>query len=273
MQEGQRWEAAASPAASRGVVVAAGTPAHTKGSWITLLASTAFDSTGVLLNIITGAVGPKDWLVDIAVGAAGSEQVWIPNLIVSSIGTIAYWPLLMPVGVPADTRISARAQCTTANAQADILVCLMNQSFLPSAPLSRVTAYGANTADSGGTEIDPGTTINTKGAWVELDPAIAHDMNGLVIGIGNQNVAKAGGGNFLYDIGVGAAGSEVVIFANQEARTTTPPASGTTAAHTPMFGPTVPVSVPSGVRLAARGACSHNTATDRLMDLVVYGID
>jgi hypothetical protein len=272
MIEGQRYASSGSPSASRGTAIASST--GSKGSWVQLIASVLFDSQALMLNLQTQAAGPKDWLVDIGVGGAGSEVVLIPNLLVTAVGSVNYWPLFVPVGVPAGTRLAARAQSLTGGSL-NVMATLMAQSFLPSAPLQRVTDYGTDLAGTGGVEVDPGGTVNTKGAWSELSAATTNAMRALFVGIGNQGSVNRLGANFLFDIGVGAAGSEVVLWPDLQARTSTPPVSGVTPSHTPMFGPTVPVSVPAGVRLAARAACSINTDTnqERRMDVIAYGID
>jgi hypothetical protein len=95
--------------------------ANTKGSFAQLIASTARDYMGLFLvfdnNGISGTPsGTTHFLVDLAIGAAASEKVIIPNVQAywQFANTVEYKPA-GPIGpywipIPAGTRISARCQ-------------------------------------------------------------------------------------------------------------------------------------------------------------------
>lgn len=109
-------------ASSHGTVVDPGATANTKGAWAQLTASTTADIHGLLIGIdsagVTGSVGTRNtMLLDIGIGASGSEQVLIPNLILihqQNAGAInSTWPdyfQMIPVQIPSGTRIAARCQ-------------------------------------------------------------------------------------------------------------------------------------------------------------------
>lgn len=84
---------------------------NTKGSYAQLTAS---------CNEIRWAVlqlrpnSNNYYLIDIAVGGAGSEQVIVPNLHVRGASGRSF-PIGFPLSVPAGSRISARCQCNTAS--------------------------------------------------------------------------------------------------------------------------------------------------------------
>ncbi len=80
-----------------------------------LIASTAKDYAGFLAGIDTNQADQTDtYLIDVAVGGAGSENVIIPNLSLKSAGAagLSPEPNTGPfyIAVPAGTRIAARLQ-------------------------------------------------------------------------------------------------------------------------------------------------------------------
>ena len=77
---GQRIEAAGIDSGnSRGSVVTAGGSAHTKGSYVQLIASTADESFGLVITA-GWASATMIYAVDIAIGGSGSEQIIVPDL-------------------------------------------------------------------------------------------------------------------------------------------------------------------------------------------------
>jgi hypothetical protein len=267
--EGQRFEKAGLDTAnSRGAAVTANAAAHTKGNYAQLIAATAFAVRGIIVELNLPSAG-TDYLVDIAIGAAASEVVIAENLYsgtgtgTASRGSFYY----LPIAIPAGTRIAARLQATTGAAALRVSVLLLSQGFLPSQPLSIVTTYGVDTSDSGGVQVDPGATINTKGAYSEIVASTSRAIRVLNVAFGNQVNTARTNCNWITDLAVGAAGSEQILIpdicshADANADAVCPMASG------PYF-----CNIPAGTRLAARSACLINDATDRLFDLIIYGV-
>jgi hypothetical protein len=149
-----------------------------------------------------------------------------------------------------------------------VQVTVVYGSMLTAPPLTRVTDYGTNTADSGAVSVDPGATINTKGSWTQIVASTTNPIRMLMVGIGNGANATRTAYDWLLDIGIGGSGSEVVILADQhlEAHTSDDLMSPT------FIGP-FPCNIPAGTRIAARSQCSGNDAADRLCDVQIYGID
>ena len=146
--------------AELGTSVAAGGSPHTKNTtYTTLVATTSYASYGILVgvgNVGTTASTNTRTLVDIAIGAAASEQVIIPNLMAGQVGAsnsasigpqYYYFPIVIPAGV----RISATSQSLAAADTVHVTVHLFQHQVPGKWYGSRVTAYGANTADSTGT--------------------------------------------------------------------------------------------------------------------------
>jgi len=249
-------------------VITASATANTKGSYTQIVASTAFDSTWMML-IVRGFGTSRGFLLDLAIGAAASEKVIISNLLLGSSGNGClpgtYGPF--PISIPAGTRIAARLQSTTGSSTAQIEVVLGASGFADDAPLGIVTTYGADTSDSGGTQVDPGGTINTKGTWSEITSSTSREIKALCIAIGNQSNSAPGNASWLFDIGIGAGGSEKVVLADLYLVTTS-----SFAAQLIPNAFAFPISIPSGTRLSARAQCVINDATDRLFDVALYGV-
>lgn len=257
-------EGGGTAATSNGIIVTGNAVANTKGDYAELIAATDTASDWLLLMLGRGSA-TAEFLIDISTGAAASEVVLISNLQISTGGTINPVPVLIPIYINAGTRISARCQSTTAggffSATAHVITSKSPQHF------GRVaTTYGAATADSGGTSIDPGAVALTKGSYVQLTASTTSKIEWLVISFGNQaNTARTSCG-WLVDIATGAGGSEVVkvpnihIGSHSQSDTVDPVCL------------CLPVSIPAGTRIAVRAECSTNDATDRLIDVTLVGI-
>lgn len=116
--------------APAGVLIdASGGAADAKSAYAQITASTAHDLSGFILGFDTqnylptpggGASDNQTILVDVAVGASGSENVIVPNLSIAKVynddGTnqvaslLPQFTPLIPLPIPAGSRIAARAQ-------------------------------------------------------------------------------------------------------------------------------------------------------------------
>jgi hypothetical protein len=263
---GQRVEAGAvDTTVSSGTLLTGGT-ANVKGSYVELIASTAFHASWMLVSFSRTVSSSAEFLLDIAVGAAASEQVIVNNLYASGLSSL-YFNYMFPVSIPPGTRISARIQ-DGASGTGRVNVALIGNSLLPSASYGRLTTYGANTADSGGVSIDPGGTLNTKGAYSEIVASTTNRIRGLIIAIGAQGNNARTDALWLFDVAIGAAGSEQIIISDL-------PISCVAAgdAVSPGVFPIIPISIPEGTRVAVRAQCSIIDAADRLFDVILYGVD
>jgi hypothetical protein len=97
---------------SRGTAVTGGA-ANTKGSYAQLVGSTAAIMTAAVLCIGTGSVSNSDIALDLAIGAAGSEVVAVPNIFTNAIAggaalAMTQKILLLPLSIPSGTRVAAR---------------------------------------------------------------------------------------------------------------------------------------------------------------------
>lgn len=267
--EGHRIAAYTPGASSSPPALTAGTPAHTKGAYATLIASTPFDAEGIFFNPGGGGANLK-LLLDLAIGAAGSEQVIVPDILwhtgASDTGGSAW--IYIPIAIPAGTRLAARCQSQTAGAQVTAGIYVVGAGWLQGAPLGVVDAYGVDAAATNGTRIDPGATANTKGAYTQIVASTTRHYRYLLVGIGYRLATLAADQNWLLDVAIGAAAAEQVIIPDLFWRGT---AVTDSFPGPQVYGP-FPVDIPAGTRLAARAQSSNNTAGQREFDVALYGI-
>lgn len=123
----------------------------------------------VNINSCNSSGGNKPTLVDIGIGAAGSETILIPNLSAGGSGGLTitggfeYW---FPIYIKSGTRIAANArQNSTSGTNPYVWITLFGAPSCPSAIKvgSYVTSFGADTTVSGATSLTSGTT--NEGAW------------------------------------------------------------------------------------------------------------
>lgn len=115
-----------------GTAIDPGGTANTKGSYSQLTASTSYDLLGFILGYdtqaqTTGSTSTFQVLLDIAVGAGGSEIVILPNIPLTicksttRLFNISPWKTaFLPIAIPAGTRIAARAQASVNTATARV---------------------------------------------------------------------------------------------------------------------------------------------------------
>ena len=241
--------------------------ANDKGGYTELIASTAAHASGIFVNLVNNE--EADFLTDIAVGAASSEQDIFSNLGAGSKKQMQNFIYHFPVAIPAGTRLSARTQNSDATAEkCGVQVKLYSNPFPNSSSLGRVTTYGANEGDSGGVSVDPGADIDVKGAYSEIVASTANETKLLLMYLGTQTNFSRSSGAFSFDVAIGAATSEQIIIPDIHARTS----SGLDQPHLSVYGP-FPINIPSGSRIAVRSQSTLNDAADRLLDVILYGVD
>ncbi len=147
-----------------GTSVAASGSIHTKGSYVQLIAATTYDSYGFFLYISNtlSAGADTSQLLDVAIGAAASEVVILPNFLCGcrNGGAAARMNgFFIPIFIPRGARIAARIQALIS---ADTLHIVVQPNYGRSGPYRNIytgcDAYGVDTADSGGTAHTPGNS-------------------------------------------------------------------------------------------------------------------
>lgn len=237
------------------------------GAWVELTPSTPFGSQAVMVQI--GGVtdgGQNSILVDIGVGPGGSEIVIIPNLL------LYHRRNSVPIGVsftanlyiPPSVRVAARAKANDAT-DVEVGVTLFSGSFLSGPWAQGCITIGANTANGLGTLIDPGAVANTKGAWSELTPSLTRQLNQPSVFIGGSLSGGLALESWLVDVGIGAGGSERVIIPDLYVQS-----GGTSDDFSPKLF-SMPVTIPEGVRVAARAQSTETNGADRVIAMTITG--
>lgn len=187
------------------VTITASATAHTKGSWSQIIASTTAQTTMINFAVISVNVSTADsaTLLDIGVGAAGSETVIVPNIAIGGCSTAVF---RIPVKIASGSRIAARIQGVRASQTAAInardfqCVNATDAALIPTA----VDVLGTSTATSTGTAMS-----GASGTWVEIVSSTSQPYIAFVIAPSTSDTDTASQGDAVYEIGVGASGSEV----------------------------------------------------------------
>lgn len=250
------------------VAVTAGS-ANVKGSWAEITAATTDDINGFYLDICSDTITViSDYLMDIGIGSAGNEEIIIPDILYSiglSLDLDFILKISFPIQIPAGTRIAARVQSTTGSNVARVSIAAMPHFLTAPIVGQEVFTIGAASADSGGIQVDPGGTANTKGSYVEMTSSTSEDFRAIMILQGQQANTNQRVNRVFFDVAVGASSSEEIILPDIVTRV---------LALEVIDGlrDFIPVYIPAGTRLAIRAQSSDNNATDRLIDYVIYGL-
>ena len=267
--EGARIKTEGADAAnSRGTGVTASATLNTKGAYTQLTASLSQDADGLVLNVLQAGSTNCSYLLDLAIGTAGSEQIIVPDLLASTGsgggGVVMGGSVYLPIPTRAGQRLAARCQASTASAVLRVLAHTVKYGLGNAAELGRIVSIGTAAATSRGTSIDPGASAGAKGAWTQLTASSPIPARGVIVMLGNQNNSARTNCTWLVDIGIGAAGSETVLMPDMLF-------AGSAGADTigPCYWPLTAVAIPAGTRIAARASCSITDATDRLFDIAL----
>ena len=237
--------------------------ANTKGSWVTVIASTSKEANRLAVSAGFGTVF-RDCLFDIGIGSAGNEVIVINNIPVSEFSDENPIWLDFPVSIPSGSRIAVRQQATNTSGSFRVVA----HPYWGDVPRGThgIYTYGADTSASRGTQIDPGGTGNVKGSWTQITSSTSVNHSMLWVAIAGAGVSRFTM-KFQLDIGVGAASSESVLIPDLELYTY----SVTDAFNPTYFGP-FPVQIPAGTRLAGRALNDANASgTGRIIDVILFG--
>lgn len=233
---------------------------NTKAAWTEISASTAYAMQGFWVQLYAASGAASNALIDIGIGAAGSEIVVVPNLMWKRSASSSSAPLTayMPISIPAGTRVAARSQGSNATTTVSLgMICKVATSQSANGYAKGVN-HGAVTADSTGTTLTAGTA-NTKGSYVELVASTAERCNGLLVCV----MPNATGTVHSVDIAVGAAASEVIVIPDFFSRCV-----GNTTEEGGNYA-FIDISIPAGTRISARTQSSTASAT---CELVLIGV-
>jgi hypothetical protein len=264
----------ATPAASTyGTTLTAGSTAHTLGSTVELLSAAAVTSDvyGVLICMNGGqfATQARDFLLNIVTDPAGGTA-WgtvIPNLLATSPGTIGsatsaartvgvwyYFPLFIKAG----SSIGGNCQSAAAN----VLGVAITVFGRPSRPEMMnvgqyVTAFGANTATSGGTA--------ASATYAQMGANLTRPHWWWQVGYGCTDATQTGA-MLMVDLARGTATTKDVIFENFILSSSVDETLGIPTPMRPDYYCEVPTG--QGIYAKLRSSATLDTGTT----LVAYGL-
>lgn len=241
---------------------------NVKGAYAQVAAATGFSYSSITLCMYGTGGGGDCYLVDIAIGPSGAEQVIVPNVLLDSMRGIPHGQvsITLPVAIPAGVRIAARVQEVTGgtrNVQLSVIGRAGGFNASPSAAGDVVT-YGANTATTNGVLIDQGSVVNVFGSWAEMTPATTRAHNVLAIVLGTNQTSTASSAEFNLQLAIGDSGAELVV---AEWRTVLN--GGVTRFGVNVFD--IAASMPAGTRLSLRSKATLAGSTDRVMTAIIIG--
>lgn len=224
--------------------VTSDTSADSDGSYVSLISSTTRAYKWMIVSCLTEAKN-VDGLLDISVGASGSEVVFLSDRLVSSgnhtfprkMSQIFYYPVDVASGV----EIRARIQDTSSSG-IGWGVKVMFSNVLP--PLGTPNLMDSSNIIS----VSSASGSDTYGSYVNMITSLAHDTKWLLIGVGTTNAQSA---VFTMEFGIGVGNpptgtDEIAEFGNQHAAD-----SGGQGSHTSR-SMLVPCNFSSGDQLQIR---------------------
>lgn len=175
VQYSKSW-ASGRPAATTGLTVTAGTAIHTLGVIGELFTSTLHDTHWVRVSVArtTTAATQTDGLINIMVGAGGSEKVIIPSLVSGWAGGLIdhnnnIRTFEFPLYIPAGSRISAQGQALISADTTQVTMELWGGGLEANWAGTQVECVGVNTAASQGVSVTPGTV--SDGTFTDIGTA------------------------------------------------------------------------------------------------------
>jgi hypothetical protein len=238
-----------------------GSTTNAKSAWQQMIASTSATSAVMLILPQGLAVASTDTsaLIDIGVGASGSESVIVPNVACGGYTTTS-WPIYVPIRVPSGSRVSFRAQSVQATKAVQCRVHLLSALNGDRLPTS-VDTIGTSTATSTGVALS-----GSSGTYVEVTSATTRDYQALCV-VPSSSATAGNNGGWRLQLGVGAAGSEVEIGACHVEQTGNPFVQ-TSGMYQPQWN-VFSQFIPTGTRVAIK----HNiTSNPGRLSVCVIGV-
>ncbi len=182
---------------------------NTKGAWSQVTASLPHDAYGFWLTMAGTATSATstDMLLDIGIGAGGSEVVLVPNLLAGWLGSPTQGPrtLFIPIFIPKGTRVAIRNQGVIAS---DTVDCMFH--FVSGNPSMRgnlfsgCDAYGVNSSGaSAGTAHTPGNT-GAESTWGNLGSTASKSYGAILPLIQVGTVTTLTAIAYHWELGIGS---------------------------------------------------------------------
>jgi hypothetical protein len=197
-------------AGSAGITLTPSATFYTNSGWSTVIAST---SNAIVLVGVYISDGPASMQVDIGTGGAGSEVVVGTVMKTSPQDRTYYFPIPID-NVGSGVRVAARIRGEAATA-ARVRVVYYDGTGLPGFTATVNACLVLPVVTPGGAFVDvPTNGVWTNGAWTTLvaSSSNAYAITGIAAWMSSLSV------EYEVDLGVGGAGSEVVIATHRATR-------------------------------------------------------
>lgn len=260
---GGNWQSnlSATPSTSApGTNVTASGSTHTKGSYSQLISATTYDWHGFWLYAINTATSAAatDVLLDVAIGAAASEQIILPNWMVGWSPAVTLGPrrMFVRIFIPRGTRVAARCQALIASDVVNVLVfgCPGN-SGLPGPLFSGCDAYGIDAATSSGTSHTAGNS-GAESTDANVGGTTSRPYGAVMLGVASQSTTTTAIG-YHWELTIGGTTHAEWYTCNTTGEVVAGPFP-----ETP-----IGVSIPSGTQLQIQGEAS---GTAQAQDVAFY---
>jgi hypothetical protein len=234
------------------VTVTADNSAHTKGAYAEVIPSSSSDSSLLFVQVgsMSASATNTATLLDLATGASGSETVIAENIAVGGAappGAFAGSVFGFPYKLPSGTRISARIQSVVTGGKTGTVQCITIDAGDYAAAPTSVDIIGGNTANSEGISFS-----GANGTWVEAIASTSRAYRAVALVL-SMHTDTASTFTSVYEVGVGAAGSEV-SFGSLRHGFDAAERSTTVAPFNYLFGR----NIPAGSRLAVKHGVNTN---------------
>jgi hypothetical protein len=248
--------------------VTSGATAFGKGAWTEVVSATTADTQWFYFQMVKFAGEAVSVAIDIGIGASGSEIALASNLLAAGADRYLIHYVL-PLSIKSGSRIAIRTASDLTSYSSFYKAGAFNDSaFSGMGGVSAIDTYGFVSASGHGTAVDPGATANTKGAYAQIVSSTTSALDGFMLAFDClSRTTGTADSDYLFDIAIGASGSERVVLPNIWCGQTD---SGTTTwlKNTQYF----PIQIPAGSRIAARAQSGYTTAADRSLGLTLYGM-
>jgi hypothetical protein len=201
----------ASPGSNYGTNVQSGAGAHTlSASFIEIEDSLphAIRKIRIIISETSTSVTQTDVLVNLYIGTAGNEKLWIPNLIggwsaASGLGSVVPKIYEFPLYLPQGTRISGKSQSINASDEVRVALDYSDGWNETGWTGTGVECLGAVPASSQGTTVVAGTAA--PGTWTDMGTSTL-PYGHVTMMLQGTMTNTAMGANFLHgDIGSGSS--------------------------------------------------------------------
>lgn len=256
---------------SKGITLTANATIGSDGAYTQLIASTTFDYDGFWVTLCLPNSASSQNLVDIAIGAGGSEKIIIADIpFIALSGRYFGYCFYVPLAVAAGSRIAARIHRSSA-ASSTVVISLLGVQGGPwaAASFGRSTTYGTVLASAKGTQVDPGATANTRGAVTQIVASTTNPIRAfLVFGLRSQlGTSNTTDNSLLMDILYGPSTEKVLIPYLSFAM------GGTDDVWQPEMAGLFFVDLPAAIRLSAQAQANTTSANSREIAVTIIAFD